>query len=184
MTNLLNVRVEYESSYWIIGLLDYWIIGLLVLVVGFSPDAFAADEMDATCAGDKIADAVKKVVKTKYGNRAVSRAQSPKGVKAALESEMIVPRDTIRGNAIDYVNILPKHGFVLPPSRDVAKAPPGAIIVFKGSKSDEYLKTKKMRRPYGIWVGDITIKGGDGFYYADARKGNAGIGWRGGKNIA
>ena len=97
---------------------------------------------------------------------------------------MIFCGENIRGNAIDYVNILPKHGFVLPPSRDVAKAPPGAIIVFKGSKSDEYLKTKKMRRPYGIWVGDITIKGGDGFYYADARKGNAAIGWRGGKNIA
>src|SRR6185437_4987675 len=72
-----------------------------------------------------------------------------------------------------YENLIKKY-----PS--ASAAPTGAVLVFRGPYTDDYLKTgvvpplgQRHGHPVGDWVGHITVKGdfnhADKWYYTDGR---------------
>jgi hypothetical protein len=136
------------------------------------------------CYSQQILWAAKRVVRRRYGNQSASGGWCSAGVQNSL---MAAGVGGVHGDAVDLhkrplgqPGSLSQNGF-----RDVTKfyptaetAPPGAVLVFSGPRTDEYWKTghypsKKQRRKMGLgagtWVGHVTIKGDDGRYYTDAR---------------
>ncbi len=145
----------------------------------FSPNLFAATAKPKpdNCAQALILAAAKKNVKELYKNRSNGGGVCALGVRQTLQMSKVGDVDGPLGNAIDYVNSMPPHGFVDSGQRDPKKAPPGSVIVFSGPKTSEYFRTGKLGTPAGDWVGHVTIKGDDGYYYTDGRTEEAALGW-------
>ena len=106
------------------------------------------------------------------------------GVRRSLQASKVGDVTDGLGNAVDFLAKLKARGFVDTGIRDPNKAPTGAVIILSGPKTPEYFRTGRMYRPYGTYVGHVTIKGDDGFYYTDGRTREVGTGWSGGRNRA
>lgn len=140
------------------------------------------------CYGKEILAAAKKNVRRRYGNRSYSGGQCAYGVRTSLQKAGL--RVGGLGHAIDYhkqstrrSGTLAPHGFVneISKYKTADKAPAGAILVFSGPRSDDYLRNPgKYRRggsivnkargtSAGSYVGHVTVKGDDGRYYTDGR---------------
>lgn len=124
------------------------------------------------CYTTELVSAAKKVVRNKYGNRPNSGGVCAKGVRQILD-EAGMNNGAGLGHAIDFHarGRLAAKGFVNRirqyPRPDLA--PPGAILVFAGPYTSSYLSTGRMSRPYGNYVGHVTVKGDNGKYYTDGR---------------
>lgn len=139
------------------------------------------DLLAPNCAKTTILVAAKKNVAAVFGNRPVSRGKCALGVRLSLQKSGVGGIEDGLGNAIDYLAKLKQHGYVDSGLKDVTKAPAGAVLVFGGPKTSSYLRTGRYGRPPGNWVGHVTIKGGDGFYYTDGRTREPAVGWK--KNV-
>ena len=137
------------------------------------------------CALKKNLEAAKTVVAQRYGNRQQSGSRCAMGVRLALEKSKVGDVFNGLGNAIDFLRLLPQHGYVDSGLRDLNQAPAGSILIFAGRHSDEYLANGTFSNAGGIgdWVGSITIKGDDGFYYSDGKIPTPAIGWEQDKNV-
>lgn len=148
-----------------------------------SPRDDAADILSATqdqargvgkgnaCVRNEILKAAKVVVRNNYGNRPASRGLCALGVRQALDRAG-VNNGAGLGHAVDYhaKGVMKRKGFVNRINQyNAQNAPPGAILVFKGPLTANYLRNGRMSRPYGNYVGHVTIKGDDGRYYTDGR---------------
>lgn len=137
-----------------------------------------------SCATEKIMSAAKTDVRIRWGNRAAGRGQCALGVRLSLQRSGVGGISGGIGNAIDFIARLKGLGFVETGIRDVTKAPAGSVLVFGGPYTSQYLRNGVMRKPYGNYVGHVTIKGDDGFYYTDGRTAEPAIGWSRDKNVA
>lgn len=142
-----------------------------------SPFLYAANTKARNCAEALILAAAKKNVRDVYKNRPNGGGVCALGVRQSLQLSKVGGVEGPLGNAIDYIKTMPPQGFVDSGVRDPKKAPPGSILVFSGPKSAEYLRTGKLGSPAGDWVGHVTIKGDDGYYYTDGRTAEPAIGW-------
>lgn len=134
------------------------------------------------CAQRLILIAAKKNVEENFGNSSSSKGYCALGVRTSLQLSLVGDVTGPLGNAIDFINTLPTHGFIDSGIRDPLMAPAGAVIVLSGPKSDEYFKTGKFAKPPGDWLGHVTIKGDDGLFYTDGRTQEPALGWAGGQN--
>jgi hypothetical protein len=135
------------------------------------------------CAEEIILIAAKQNVAEVFNNRPESGGECALGVRESLQLSGVGDVTGGLGNAIDYLQSIPPHGFVDSGLRDPNTAAPGSIIVFSGPYSDEYLSTGHYGKPPGDWLGHVTIKGDDTYYYTDARTAEPAIGWEGGVNV-
>lgn len=143
-----------------------------------------AKPLPENCAQALILTAAKKNVKEKYNNRPYGGGYCALGVRQSLQLSKVGSITGGLGNAIDYVNNLPPHGFVATGNKDPKTAPPGAVIVFSGPHSADYLKDGDYGSPIGDWVGHVTIKGDDGYYYTDGRTDEPANGWSNDRNVS
>lgn len=123
------------------------------------------------CVRAEILKAAKHVVRTNYGNRSKSRGLCALGVRQALDRAG-VNNGAGLGHAVDYHSkgVMRRKGFVNRINQyNAQNAPPGAILVFRGPLTANYLRNGRMSRPYGNYVGHVTVKGDDGRYYTDGR---------------
>lgn len=134
------------------------------------------------CARSILLQAAKTTVRKRWGNRSYSGGQCALGVRQALQASGVGGINGGIGHAIDFKSRLTRYGYVDTGIRDPRKAPPGAVIVFDGPNTSSYLRTGRMSRPYGNYVGHVAIKGDDGFYYTDGRTSEPAIGWSGERN--
>jgi hypothetical protein len=132
------------------------------------------------CAERTILLAAKKNVAQKYGNSPVSGGYCAMGVRTSLQLSRVGRVTDGLGNAIDYLRTIKPHGFVDSGGRDPRKAAPGAILVFSGPHTPDYLKNGRYGKPAGDWLGHVTIKGDDGRYYTDGRTREPAVGWANG----
>lgn len=137
---------------------------------------------NSSCARSVILSATKKSVKKRWGNRSYGAGQCALGVRLSLQASGVGGISGGIGHAVDFKRRLTQFGFVDTGIRDVTKAPPGSVIVLDGPHTAKYFRTGKMSRPYGNYVGHVTIKGDDGFYYTDGRTPEVAIGWSGDRN--
>ena len=142
------------------------------------------DPLAPSCARKKILVSAKKTVSNLFGNRGYSIGTCAYGVRRSLQASEVGDVNAGLGNAVDFLAQLKKRGFVDSGVKDPNKAPAGAVIILSGPKTQEYFRTGVMHRPYGTYVGHVTIKGDDGFYYTDGRTREVGTGWSGGRNRA
>ena len=143
-----------------------------------------ANLLGQSCATQKIISAAKTDVANRWGNRPAGRGQCALGVRLSLQRSGVGGVSGGLGNAIDFIAKLKGLGFVDTGIRDAISAPAGAVLVFGGPYTDQYLRNGVMRKPYGNYVGHVTIKGGDGFYYTDGKTSEPAIGWSHNKNVA
>lgn len=157
---------------------------LLSAIFIFSQLASAAPFKAPSCAESIVLSAAKKNVKDIYKNRPYGGGVCALGVRQSLQLSRVGGVSGPLGNAIDYINTMPPKGFIDSGLRDPKKAPPGSILVFSGPKSAEYFRTGKLGSPAGDWVGHVTIKGDDGYYYTDGRTAEPANGWTNDRNTA
>ena len=141
------------------------------------------DILAPNCAEEKVLKAAKIEVRQVWGNRPRSGGKCAKGVRLSLQFSKIgePPVSDGLGDAIDFLQALKAHGYVDSGLRDVKKAPAGAVIILGGPYTAGYLKNH--RGPHtGNYVGHVTIKGDDGFFYTDAKEDHVAIGWVGTSN--
>lgn len=134
------------------------------------------------CARSKILSSAKSVVRRVWGNRSNGGGQCALGVRQSLQASKVGGIQGGIGHAADFINRLKGFGYVDTGIRDPKKAPAGSVIVLGGPNTKTYFKTGRMSRPYGDWVGHVTIKGDDGFYYTDGKTSEVAIGWSDDKN--
>lgn len=149
------------------------------------PASTGFDPFKANCATKKILAAAKSTVRNNWGDRRYSGGLCALGVRQALQKSRVgnPPITHGIGNAIDLKNSLKRYGYVPVKTTDLSKVPPGAIIVFSGPRSNEYFRTGRYGQSRkGDWLGHVTIKGDDGFYYTDGKTREPAVGWRNGKN--
>lgn len=123
------------------------------------------------CVRAEILKAAKVVVRRNYGNRPQSKGKCALGVRQALDRAGVNGGVGL-GHAIDYhaKGVMKRKGFVNKIGQyNAQNAPPGAILVFSGPATKNYLRTGRMSAPYGNFVGHITVKGDDNRYYTDGR---------------
>lgn len=137
----------------------------------------------SACARSIILSAAKKSVKKRWGNRSYGGGLCALGVRLSLQASGVGGLSGGIGNAVDFKRRLTEFGYVDTGIRDIKKAPVGAVIVLDGPKTSTYLRTGRMRRPYGNYVGHVTIKGDDGFWYTDGRTPEVAIGWSNDRNV-
>ena len=137
---------------------------------------------NSVCARSVILSATKKSVKKVWGNRSYGGGKCALGVRLSLQESRVGGISGGIGHAIDFKQRLTSFGFVDTGIRDVKKAPPGSVIVLDGPHTAKYLRTGRMSRPFGNYVGHVTIKGDDGFYYTDGKTPEVAIGWANDKN--
>lgn len=142
-----------------------------------------SQSMDGSCAEEIILAAAKKNVADNFHNQPESGGECAYGVRTSLQQSSVGGIRGGIGNAIDFLQSLPPYGFEDSGLRDPNTSPPGAIIIFSGPNSSQYLKTGKYGSPPGDWLGHVTIKGDDGYYYTDGRTAEPAIGWENGKNV-
>jgi hypothetical protein len=135
------------------------------------------------CAEALVLAAAKTNVAKHFGNAAESRGECAYGVRTSLQLSGVGGLTGGIGNAIDYVKNLPNYGFVVTSMTDPRTAVPGSVIVLAGPDSPRYLATGKFGTPPGNWLGHVTIKGDDGYYYTDARTVEPAIGWENGVDV-
>jgi hypothetical protein len=140
------------------------------------------DPTKHSCAETIILKAAKKNVADNYNNSPTSGGYCALGVRQSLQLSKVGGVQGGLGNAIDYLETLPPHDFVDSKLRDPNTAPAGAVIVFSGPNTDQYLKNGHFGSPPGDWLGHVTIKGDDKYYYTDGRTREPAIGWKNGKN--
>lgn len=139
------------------------------------------------CYGQVILKAAKKHVETRYANRSYSGGRCAFGVRNSLQKAG-VNRVGALGHAIEYYKrstrtsgTLGQLGFVneISKYKTAAKAPPGSVLVFKGPKTAEYLanpgRHNARGKTTGRYVGHVTIKGDDDYYYTDGRTVNPAV---------
>lgn len=149
------------------------------------PDEEDGDQVaTSSCALKKIISAAKTDVRIRWGNRPAGRGLCAKGVRLSLQRSEVGDIKTGLGNAIDFISRLKGFGYIDTGIRNISKAPAGAVLVFDGPLSKQYLRTGVMRKPYGNYVGHVTIKGNDGFYYTDGKTLDPAIGWSRTRNLA
>jgi hypothetical protein len=141
----------------------------------------------AECYAQHLLSVARQHVKSKYKNRSHSRGQCAQAVREDLNLADIDQGSY--GDAINYykrpkgqpgaLELMGfKNDFTDYPSAD--KAPAGAVLVYRGPLTDDYLKNgsyppkgKRHGHAVGDWVGHITVKGdfkhGDSWYYTDGR---------------
>ncbi len=142
------------------------------------------DILAPNCAEKIILKAAKESVAEEWNNRSTSGGLCALGVRHSLQRSKVGNVTDGLGNAVDYINRLKEHGFVDSGLKDIKKAPAGAILIFRGPNTDAYFRNGNFGHPPGNWLGHVTIKGGDGYYYTDARTREPAIGWSGGKNVS
>lgn len=123
------------------------------------------------CVRNEILKSAKSVVRRTFGNRPASKGKCALGVRLILDHAG-VNNGVGLGHAIDYhaKGVMKRKGFVNKIGQyNAQNAPPGAILVFKGPNTASYLRNGRMSRPYGNYVGHVTVKGDDGRYYTDGR---------------
>lgn len=136
------------------------------------------DSEQISCLKRILLENAKKVVKSRFGNRSRSAGQCALAVRRILDSTGFNNGAGL-GHAINYHTggILAARGFVnrIEDYPTVSKAPAGAILVFKGPKTEDYIRNGKMSEPYGNYVGHVTVKGDDGKFYTDGRTADAAV---------
>ena len=132
------------------------------------------------CMRKVLLESAKSVARTKYGNRPYSVGKCARGVGNMLRAAGLSKTNSI-GDAISFHNAghLRRLGFknIMHPGMTPEKAPPGAVLVFRGpmtvmSHYNGGLPRRRFRRGRGAgtWVGHITIKGEVADrYYTDGR---------------
>ncbi len=145
--------------------------------------AFAQASATENCAEALILAAAKKNVAARFHNAPESGGQCAFGVRTSLQLAGVGGVNTGLGNAIDYLVSLPPHGFVDSGVRDPNAAPAGSVVIFAGPYSPQYLADGRYGVPAGNWLGHVTIKGDDGYYYTDGRTVEPALGWEKGVNV-
>lgn len=113
-----------------------------------------------------------------YGNRGHSVGYCARGVRQMMTAAGMNPIGGL-GDAYHWKRDgkLKQLGFkdIYYPGMQPWQAPPGAILIFRGPMTmatNGYLPRKR-DRPRGMsagnWVGHVTIKGDNGYYYTDGR---------------
>lgn len=146
--------------------------------------AFAQAPADETCAESLILAAAKNNVAARFHNAPESGGRCAFGVRTSLQLSGVGGVKDGLGNAVDYLNSLPPHGFVDSGVRDPNTAPPGSVVVFAGPYSPQYLADGRYGVPAGNWLGHVTIKGDDGYYYTDGRTVEPALGWEKGVDVS
>lgn len=136
-----------------------------------------------TCASMKILASAKKNVAKRWGNNPTGTGACAQGVRQSLQNSGVGGISGGIGNAIDMVGPLKARGYVEIGIRDATQIPAGAVMIFSGPLTSSYLKNHRMSRPFGNYVGHVTIKGDDGFYYTDGRTAEPALGWSKDKNV-
>lgn len=133
---------------------------------------------DLGCFQRELLKAAKTQVRVKYGNRPYSAGRCARGVRESMDRAGMNMGQGL-GHAIDFhaKGRLAAKGFVNRISQypNPKNAPAGAILVFSGPKSKQYLRNGRFAKPWGDYLGHVTIKGDDGKYYTDARTANAAV---------
>jgi hypothetical protein len=145
--------------------------------------AVAAPAAAESCAESLILAAAKTNVAKNFNDAPESGGQCAYGVRTSLQLSGVGGITGGIGNAIDYLKSLPPYGFVATGALDPNTAVPGSVIVFQGPDSASYLATGKYGTPAGDWLGHVTIKGDDGYYYTDARTVEPAVGWENGADV-
>jgi len=136
------------------------------------------DLMSPSCGTKRILSAAKRYVKRRWKNRSHWGGQCGQAVREAVQSVGIAKGQS-GWDAILVSERLPAQGFVKLTTKNVSEAPPGAIVIFAGPDSEQYLKTRKRTgMPAGKWAGHIMIKGDDGQTYTDGRIKRYAPGWQ------
>lgn len=124
------------------------------------------------CYSSILLNNAKDYVRNTYGNRGKSGGACARGVRGSLD-EAGMNRGGGLGNAIDFQTsgALDALGFrnVMDGSMTPDNAPVGSVLVFAGPKTDEYLRNPADCSATGTYVGHVTIKGDDGYFYTDGR---------------
>jgi hypothetical protein len=122
--------------------------------------------------------------KTPFAGRSHSGGQCAKGVRMLLSNAGMSKKGQSLGNAIEYASgrdigvsnrgdgSLKRLGFRKLEGYTAATAPAGAVLVFGGPKSKDYMAGRVSSDDTGTTLGHVTIKGRDG-YYTDGKTTNA-----------
>lgn len=139
-------------------------------------------EILRACYAENLVYFAKQVVRNSFGNRGRSRGQCAYGVRLILDKARYKNNigAGVGEGAYDYQGLghLKRYGFrdILPDimkeknysQRELfkmlstSKIPQGAVIIFKGPRTDEYARKgfrHQTRRPLGQWYGHITVSG-------------------------
>lgn len=134
---------------------------------------------DTTCGMKQILKSTKKYVKREWGNRSYMGGECAYAVRRALQKSGVDSIQGGLGHAADQFYALPENGFKKLDTLDPNEAPPGSVVVFRGPRTlSRYFKTGEMRRPYGLYVGHVAIKGDDGKWYTDGKVDQPALGWQ------
>lgn len=109
--------------------------------------------------------------KTQWRHRTRSGGDCALGVRTLLDMAGLKKSGTTLGHAIHYHgrNTLRPLGYRQLAGVTEENAPPGAILVYKGPKSPQYLAGKIGSDGTGTTLGHVTIKGADGKFYTDGK---------------
>ncbi|NJL26245.1 MAG: hypothetical protein HC902_14565 [Calothrix sp. SM1_5_4] len=150
-----------------------------------APQSSSGGQSRAACFRREILKAAKVNVRRRFGNRGYSGGICAYGVRTTLNLAGVTGGSL--GDAIDFhrrpngqAGRLTGLGFrnMISMYPTPQSAPPGAILVFRGPLTDLYLKngsypSRATRRRLGVsagsYVGHVTVKGDDGYYYTDGR---------------
>jgi hypothetical protein len=127
------------------------------------------------CYSSMLLNAAKDHVREQYGNREKSKGQCARGVRGSLDTAGF--NDGVGlGDAIQFQTSgnLEKLGFrnVMDGSMNPNNAPVGAVLVFKGPRTEEFLRNPSAYSRdeiNGDLVGHVTIKSDDGYFLTDGR---------------
>lgn len=139
-------------------------------------------EILRACYAENLVYYAKRVVRRNFGNRSHSHGQCAYGVRLILDAAHY--KDNIGGGvgegAYDYQGLgaLKRYGFrdILPELTkgknysqkellkmlSTSKVPQGAVLIFKGPRTDEYARKgfhHQSLRPLGQWYGHIAVTG-------------------------
>jgi hypothetical protein len=121
---------------------------------------------------------------TPFAGRTHSGGQCARGVRMILSNAGMSKKGQSLGNAIEYASgrdvgvgnrgdgSLKRLGFRKLEGYTAATAPAGAVLVFGGPKSKDYMAGRVSSDGTGTTLGHVTIKGRDG-YYTDGKTTNA-----------
>ncbi len=126
------------------------------------------------CYAEQLLPRAKQHVQRKYGNRNFSGGDCARGVRESLDLAGFDKSNQGLGHAIAYHGrggngSLSKLGFRLISGMTEASAPPGAVLVYAGPRSNAYLTGGAKNDGTGNTLGHVTIKGEDGYFYTDGK---------------
>lgn len=150
-----------------------------------SPTVYSPTQREA-CYRNHLLQVAKTQVSRWYGNRDHSIGDCAKGVRSIMGVAGMNPLGAL-GDAYHFKRDgkLKQLGFkdIYYPGMRPDQAPPGAILIFRGPLTYEtngVLPPRRSRggRGAGNWVGHVSIKGDNGFYYTDGRTSYPAVGNR------